>query len=78
MWNGVLKVVPFKIHFLTFYSSDHDKISMANANIDDGSLRITVAYVFPSNFTFYKWCVTKVAHYINLSIYLWVYLSFWK
>ena len=38
---------------------------MANANIDAlyaGSLEINVAYVFPSNFTFYKWCVTKVAH----------------
>ena len=65
MCNGVLRVVPFKIHFLTCYSYDLDKSSMANANIDAlnaGSLRITVAYVFLSNFTFYKWCVTKVAH----------------
>ena len=49
MRNGVLRVVPFKIHFLTCYSSDRDKISMANANIDAlyaGSLRINVAYVF--------------------------------
>ena len=70
--------MPFKIHFLTCYSSDHDKISMANANIDvlyAGSLRITVAYVFPSNFTFNKWCVTKVAHCINLSIYECICLS---
>ena len=63
--------MPFKINFLTCYSSDHD-ISMANADIDAlhaGSLRITVAYVFPRKFTFYKWCVTKVAHCINLSIF---------
>ena len=49
MWNGVLRVVPFKIHFLTSYSSDHDKISMDNANIDAlyaGSLKLYVAYVF--------------------------------
>ena len=42
-------VVPFKIHFLTCYSSDHDAISMANLNIDAlyaSSLRINVAYVF--------------------------------
>ena len=48
MWNGVLRAVPFKIHFLTCYSSDHDNISMASANIDAlyaGSLRINVAFV---------------------------------
>ena len=40
---------------------------MANANIDAlyaGSLRITISYFFPRNVTFYKWCVTKVAHCI--------------
>ena len=65
MWNGVLRVVPFKIHFLTGYSSDHNKISMANANIVvlyAGSLRINVAYVFSEKLTFYRWCITKVAH----------------
>ena len=49
------------------HSSDHDKISMANVNINAlyaGSLRINVAYVFLSYFTFNKWCVTKVAHCI--------------
>ena len=49
MRNGVFRVVPFKINFLTCYSSNHNKISMANANIDAlyaGSLRIYVAYVF--------------------------------
>ena len=49
MWNGVLRVVPFKIHFLTYYSSGHDKMSMANATIDvlyAGSLRIKTTYVF--------------------------------
>ena len=38
---------------------------MAHANIDAlyvGSLRIKIIHFFPSNFTFYKWCVTKVAH----------------
>ena len=47
MWNGVLRVVSFKIHFLTCVLSDHNKISMANANIDAlyaGSLRIKIAY----------------------------------
>ena len=49
MWNGVLRVVPLKIHFLTYFSSDHDKISKANANIDAlyaGSLSIKITYVF--------------------------------
>ena len=43
-------VVPFKIHFLTGYSSDHNEVSMANVNIVAfyaGSLRINVAYVIP-------------------------------
>ena len=38
---------------------------MANANINalyTGSLRTKIPYIFPSNFTFYKWCLTKVAH----------------
>ena len=51
--------------FFTGFSSDHNKISMADANIDAlyaGSLRIKIACFFPGNFTFYKWCVTKVAH----------------
>ena len=49
MRNGVLRVVPFKIHFLTGYSSDHNETSMDNANIVAlyaDSLRINVAYVF--------------------------------
>ena len=49
MLNGVLRVVPFKIHLLTCFLSDHNKISMANANIDAlyaGSLRIKIAYFF--------------------------------
>ena len=49
MWNGVLRVVPFKIHFLIYYLSDHNIISRANANIDAlyaGSLRVKIAYVF--------------------------------
>ena len=52
-------------HFLTCFSSDHNKISMANANIDAlyaGSLRIKYQIAVTSNITFYKWCVTKVAH----------------
>ena len=39
---------------------------MANANIDAlyvGSFKIKKYHIyFPSNFTFYKWCVTKMAH----------------
>ena len=38
---------------------------MANANIDAlnaGSLRIKIAYFISEYLTFYKWCVTKVAH----------------
>ena len=57
--------MPFKIHFLTCFSSDHNQILMANANIDAlyaGSLRIKIASVLFKYFTFYKWCVTKVAH----------------
>ena len=49
MRNGVLRVVPFKIHFLTCLSSDQDKISMTNANINSlyaGSLKIKIAYFF--------------------------------
>ena len=43
---------------------------MANANIDAlyvGSLRKKYHISFPRNFTFYKWCVTKVAHCISES-----------
>ena len=42
MWNGILRVVPFKIHFLICFWTDHNKISIANATIDAlyaGSLR---------------------------------------
>ena len=38
---------------------------MATANINvlyAGSLRFKIFYSFPSNCTFYKWCVTKVVH----------------
>ena len=38
---------------------------MANATIDAlyaGSLRLKISYFFFNNFSFYKWCVTKVAH----------------
>ena len=51
MGNGVLRVVPFKIHFLTCFSSDHNKIPMANGNIDAlyaGSLKNT--YFFYEKF----------------------------
>ena len=54
--KGVLRVVPFTIHFLTRYSSDHNRIYRANANIDSlyaDSLRINVAYVFLSNLACY-------------------------
>ena len=47
MCNGVLRVVSFKTNFLTCFSSDHNIISMANANINAlyaGSLRIKIAY----------------------------------
>ena len=33
MRNDVLRVVSFKIHFITGYSLDHNETSMANANI---------------------------------------------
>ena len=49
MRNGVLTVVPFKIHFLTGYLLDHNGTSIINANIVAlyaGSLKINVAYVF--------------------------------
>ena len=39
-------------------------MSIANATIDAryaGSLRLKISF-FLNNFTFYKWCVTKVAH----------------
>ena len=42
-------------------------MSMANANINAlyaGSLKIKISYIFPKNFTFYKWYVTKLAHCI--------------
>ena len=65
MWNGVLRVVPFKIDFLIRFWSDHNEISMGNANIDAlyaGSLKIKISYLFSELFYIYKWCVTKVAH----------------
>ena len=49
MWNGVLRVVPFKIHFLIRFSSDHNEIAMGKANIDAlyaGILRIKISYFF--------------------------------
>ena len=61
------RVVSFKIHFLTCFSFDHNQISMANANIDalyNGSFRIKIAYFLSEQFSFYKWCITKVAHCI--------------
>ena len=54
--------------FPTCFSSDHNKISMANTNIDAlyaGSLRIKIAYFVSELFSFYKWCLTKVAHCIS-------------
>ena len=62
-----MRVVHLKIHFLIRFWSDHNEISMANSNIDAlyvGSLRIKHHISFLSNFTSYKWCVTKVAHCI--------------
>ena len=53
--NGVLRVVSFKIHFPTCFSSDHNKIYMANANIDAlyaVSLRIKKHITFQGNFHF--------------------------
>ena len=49
MWNGVLRVVSFKVQFLIRFWSDYNKISMVNANIDAlyaGSLRIKIWYFF--------------------------------
>ena len=49
MRNGVLRVVHLKIHFLLRLWSDHNEISMANANIDAlyvGSLRIKILHFF--------------------------------
>ena len=46
---------------------------MANATIDAlyaGSLRLKISYFFLINCTFYKWCVTKVAHcIISVEVY---------
>ena len=55
----------FKIHFLIRFLSYHNEISMGNANINalyTDRLRIKMSDFFLSKFTFYKWCVTKVAH----------------
>ena len=44
-------------------------MSMANATIDAlyaGSLRLKYPVSFLNNFTFYKWCVTKVAHCMRI------------
>ena len=46
-------VVHFKIHFLIRFWSDHNMISMANANIDAlyvGSLRIKISHFFSEQF----------------------------
>ena len=53
MWNGVLRVVHLKIHFLIRFWSDHNEISIANANIDTlyvGSLRIKLSQFFSELF----------------------------
>ena len=55
------------------FHNDCNKTSLAHANIDAlyaGSLRLKISFLFPSNFTFYKWCVTKKAHCIPLDILL--------
>ena len=44
---------------------DHNQFSIDYANINvphTGSLRIKLHVSFSRNLTFYKWCVTKVAH----------------
>ena len=53
MCNGVLRAVAFMIHFLTCFSSDHNKNSMANAHkyaLYDDSLRIKIACFFFEKF----------------------------
>ena len=47
--NGVLRAVPFKIHFFIHFRSGHNEIVMGNANIDAlyaGSLGIKISYFF--------------------------------
>ena len=39
MWNGVLRVVPFKIQFLICFWSDHNEIAMGNAIYTGGKPR---------------------------------------
>ena len=49
MWNGVLRVVPFKTHSLIRFLSDYNEISTANAKMDAlyaGSLRVNILYFF--------------------------------
>ena len=44
---------------------------MSSANIDAlyaGSIRLKIAYFSSSNFTFYKWRITKVAHCMVLML----------
>ena len=53
MWNGVLRVVHLKIYFLIRFWSDHNEISMANANIAAlyvGSLRSRISHFFSELF----------------------------
>ena len=47
------------------FSFVNNLIPMANVNIDvlyAGSLGIQISFFFLNNFTFYKWCITKVVH----------------
>ena len=58
--DGVLRKVPFNIHFIIHFKSDHNAISVANANIDAlyaGSLRIKISY-----FIFEYFYILKVVH----------------
>ena len=53
MWNDVLRVVHFKIHFLLRFWSDHYENSMANSHIAAlyvGSLKIKIAHLFSEKF----------------------------
>ena len=46
---------------------------MANANTDAfyvGSLKIKISHFFSEKFTFYKWCVTKLALCNNTEMFL--------
>ena len=57
------------LQFVIVVFSDHTHLLFIIDTLYSGSLRIKNSIFFTSNCTFYKWCVSKVAHYMTIKQY---------